>query len=297
MADYDSFKPTLLVAALVLAARKNLVASAFCNTNVAIGLKQKGDTVNINTLSDPTANNTSESVAMTYEELDTTATSLTLTIDKTVSVKLKDTERRQVERGSVALESAIGNRMIYVLADEVDQLVMGKYTDITTDNFETGSTSWQWGASPTIAEISKFFASVNREMDDVNADAEGRFMALPNMAIEGIRNAHSTLATGAGDAARVKGVMFRELHGFQVSRSSNCVSAASVTHGIAGNLANVGEGLPGAIALAIQIDPNIEKLRLEGFWADGIRARVTAGAAVYKPARMVDINLNDSLLA
>lgn len=297
MADYDSFKPTLLVASLVLAARKNLVAAQFCNTNVALGLKKMGDQVDINTLSDPTANNTNESVAMTYEELDTTATSLTITLDKTVSVKLKDTEKKQVQSGAVALEQAIGNRMMYVLADEVDQLVMGKYTEITTDNYETGSTAWQWGATPAASEIGKFFASLHKSLNDVNADQEGRFAALPNIAIQGMQIAGFTVETGAGDAARAGGLAFANAYGFEIYRSSNAVSASSVTHGIAGNKADVGEGLPGSIALSIQIDPNIEKLRLEGFWADGIRARVTAGAKVYKPARMLDINLNDSLLA
>jgi hypothetical protein len=52
------------------------------------------------------------------------------------------------------------------------------------------------------------------------------------------------------------------------------------------------------MALAVQISADrIEQLRLEGYWSTGYRARITAGAVVYKPNRMVDINLDDALLS
>jgi hypothetical protein len=298
MANMDSFKPELFWQNLVLAARKMLPGLEFCNTQITQGLREKGDQLNINTLGDPSASNTDESTPMTYSNLDTTNTALTLTLDKTVAVRLNDKNKLQVEASAVTLEAAIAGRMVYTLADEVDQLIMGKYTEATVDNYETGTTPWQWGATPTAAEIAKFFASVHKSMDDANCEDEGRFISLPNIAIQGIRIAMGTIETNQGDSVRARGLVYTNMHGFRVYRASNAVSASSVTHGIAGNLPNVGEGVPGCIACGIQIDPSqIEKLRLEGYWADGIRARVLAGAKVFKADRTVDVNLNDSLLA
>lgn len=299
MADMSTFKPVLMLAQLVLAARKNLPLMQVCNLQIGLGLKEKGTKITINTLGDPTANDTDESTAMTYEELDTTSGDLEITLDKTVSVKLKDNTKKQIEAGGQTVEQAIGNRMVYVLEDELDQLIAGKYTEATVDNYETGTTAWQWGATPTVAELAKFFAGVHKDMDDALCGARGRFMWLPNIAIQGIRIAMSQVSTEGGDAARKMGVEFMRLYGFDlILRAPNSVSAGGVTHGMAGNIPAQDRGVPGCIAAAVQIDPNsIEKLRLEGFWADGIRARLTAGAKVFKPDRAVDINLNDSLLA
>lgn len=298
MANFDSFKPVLMLAQLVLAARKSLIWMNVCNLNIGMALRQKGSKITINTLGDPTANDTDESNPMTYEALDTTSTDLEITLDKTVSVKLRDQDKKQIESGGQTLEQAIANRMVYVLRDPVDTLIAGKYTEATVDNYETGTTAWQWGATPTAAEIAKFFAGVHYSMDAANCESDGRFCVLPNIAIQGIRIALGTIETSQGDSARQNGVVLRNAYGFDmIGQSPNCVTAASVTHGMAGNLANIGQGVPGCIAAAVQIDPNIEKLRLEGYWADGIRARITAGAKVYKADRCVDINLNEDLLA
>lgn len=298
--SYSNFKPSLVLANLVVNFRKNLPGLAFCNTSITTGLKAKGTQLDINTLNDASANDVDEGTAMTYNELDTTNNSLTITLDKEVPVKIRDNDKVQIESSGQSLEAAIAGTMTYALADELDQLIFGKYTEITTDNFETGSTAWQWGASPTAAEIAKFFASVHKDMDDNDCPQQGRFIALPNIAIQGIRIAHGTVETVGGDAARGASTSsIGPMGGFaQVFQAPNVVEASSVAHGIAGNMPNVGMGVPGGIACAVQIDPSqIEKLRLEGFWADGIRVRITAGAKVYRPSEMVDINLDTDLLA
>jgi hypothetical protein len=294
--SYDNFKPELVLAELVLGGKNSIPGMQFVNLDIGVGLKEKGTKVKINTLGDPTVNDTSESVAMTYEQLDTTLTNLTITADKTVSVRLNDNDMKQIEASGQSLEQAIAGRMMYKLADVLDAFIHGKYTEATVENYETGTTAWKWGTAPTAAEIAKFFASVNKSMDDANCETMGRFCSLPNIAIQGIRVGMGQVETGMGDAARATGAVWEQMQGLKVFRASNAVSTGGVTHGIAGNLPSVGEGVPGCIAAAIQISPEIEVLRLEGFWARGVRARLTYGAVVFKPDRTVDINLDDDLL-
>lgn len=290
-----SFIPKLVLANMVIRARKNLVAAGFCNTSVTVDLKEKGDKLTINTLGEVTSQDTSESQPMTYGDVDSDGTDLEITLDKTVSLKIKDKEKAQIAASGQQLEAAYAARMIYVLNDDIDKLVFGKHAD-ATDFFESSTTPWQWGT--TASDVPAFFAAAHRKMDDALCETSGRFMALPNVAIEGLRLYMTGRLTLGGDEAIRPGLVFAEpLFGFWIFQSPNCSVTSTTVHGLMGNLPNVGEGIPGGIALAVQINPNIEKLRLEGYWADGLRARATAGAAIFKADRVFDINLNTSLLA
>jgi hypothetical protein len=291
----SAFIPKLILAQMVLRARKNLVAAGFCNTTVTVELKEKGNQLTINTLGEVTSQDTSETEAMTYGDVNSTGTDLTITVDKTVSLKIKDKEKAQIAASGMALEAAYAARMIYVLNDDIDQLVFGKHGDCA-DFYETGSTAWQWGTAA--ADVPAFFAAAHKAMDDASCENTDRFMALPNIGIQGIRLYLSGRSTNLGDQAVRPGLAFNEpVYGFWIFQSPNCATVSTTVHGLMGNMPNVGEGIPGGIALAVQISPMIEKLRLEGYWADGLRARATAGAAVFKADRVFDVNLNTSLLA
>lgn len=287
--SFENFKATLMLARMILLARKNLVGSGFCNTSIAVGLVKKGKKLTINTEGDVSVVDTDESSPMTFSDVDTDSDDLEISIDKTVAIKLHDRDMHEVEAGRQSVEAAYASRMIYKLEDEgVDQLVFSQYANAGADNYETGSTPWQWGSEA--ADVPKFFTAVHKQMDDANLPKNGRFLALPNVGIQGVRLYYGTRETQLGDEVHRNGLVAKNIFGFNLYQSSNVVSAASVEHGIAGI---EGDG----IALAVQISPKIEKLRLEGYWADGIRARVTAGAKVYKSDRVIDINLNETLLA
>lgn len=285
--SFENFKATLMLARMILLARKDLIGSGFCNLGLGIGLQTKGKKVTINTEGDVTVVDTDESSPMTYGDADTTAQDLEITVDKTVAIKLHDRDMHEVEAGRMSIEAAYSGRMIYKLNDVVDTLVHEQYANAGSDSFETGSTPWQWGADA--ADWPKFCAAVHKGLDDVDAPSEGRFLSLPNIAIQAVRLYYGSRTTALGDEMHRNGLVAKDLFGFEVYRSRN-VQGTTTLHGIAGVKAD-------GIALAVQISPRIEKLRLEGFWADGIRARVTAGAKVYKSDNVIDVNLNATLLA
>ncbi len=298
MPDFSSFIPDLVLANMVLKARKNLVAAQFCNTTVGIALREKGEKLTINTLGEVTSSDTDETTPMTYGATGSTGSDLEITMDKTVSIKIKDKDKAQIEASGQQLESAYAGRMIYTLNDDVDQLVFSLHGEMV-DFYETGTTPWQWGA--TAADVPAFFAALHKAMDDANCEKEGRFVALPNVGIQGIRLAVAGRATALGDSTMRDGMPLPgsvgTLFGMEIFQSPNCKTVSTTVHGIAGNMPNVGEGVPGCLALAVQIAPSIEKLRLEGYWADGLRSRVTGGAVTFKADRAFDVNLNTSLLA
>ena len=285
--SFENFKATLMLARMVLLARKNLVGSEFCDLGLGIGLTQKGKQVTINTEGEVVSFDTDEANPMSYSDNDTTANTLTITLDKTIAVKLLDRDMHEIESGRQTLESALAGRMMYTLNDDVDQLVMDQYLNAGSDSFETGSTPWQWGTDAS--DWPKFCAALHKAMDDLDLPGQGRFMAVPNVAAQGVRLYYGSRATTLGDKMHENGKIADDLFGFSVYQSRN-VKGSSTLHGLAGIKRD-------GLALAVQISPKIEKLRLEGFWADGIRSRITAGAKVYKPNNLIDINLNATLLA
>jgi len=285
--SFENFKSTLMLARMLLLARKDLVGSEFCDLGIGVGLAQKGKQVSINTEGDVSVAETSETVPMTFGDVDSSVKHLTIEIDKTVAIKLHDRDMQEVEAGRQSVEAAFASRIMYALNDEVDKLIFGKYVDAGADSFETGSTPWQWGTDA--ADWPKFCSAVHKQLDDAKAPGAGRFLALPNVAIQAIRLYYGSKATNLGDQVHLNGLVAKNLFGFDIYQSMN-VAGTSTLHGLAGVKKD-------ALALAVQISPKIEKLRLEGYWADGIRARVTAGALAFKPDNLIDINLNATLLA
>jgi len=295
-----SFKPILFLAELVVGGRKTNVAPQFCNLEMAVALKDKGTKMTINTMGDVTVANTNEAVAMTYVEPDTSSADLEITIDKTVAVKLNDNDLVQIEANGGNVEKIVAERMNYKLQDEVDQLVFGAHAQSTTNNYETGTTPWQFSNPPTAADLSAFGAAIHKDLDDNLVPQAGRFLAMPNIGIQAFRAGFGRIETQMGDEIRRAGLVTQKLLGFDyLFQSANVALADSVYHALAGPMpsSDKGSGPGGAIALAIQIAPTAESLRLEGFWSTGFRARVTAGVRFFKPAKVIDVNLNSTLMS
>ncbi len=289
-----AFKPELMHARLVLAARQSLAAEGFTNTQIGATLKEKGTKVAINTLGAITAVDTDEDNPMTYQNADTTAQDLTIEMDKTIAVKLRDADLVQIEASGEEFNAAVANRMVYELNNHLDKLILGKYSQATA-LYETGTTKWQFHSDAR--EINTFLAGVHRVMDEAGCETDGRFLVLPHIGIQALRIYLASRQTALGDQTVSNGIAFSNLAGFaRIYQSGNVVSESSTLHGLAGNLPNVGEGIPGCIASAVQISPNVEAQRLEGFWAWGIRARITAGARVFKSDRCFNVMLNSDLL-
>jgi len=295
-----SFKPELFLAQLVLAGRKALVALQFCNLEMAVGLKSKGTKLVINTMGDVTVTDTNEAVAMTYVEPDTSSADLEITIDKTVAVKLNDNDLVQIEANGGSVEKIVANRMIYKLNDELDQLVFDAHAQSTTNNYETGTTPWQFSNPPTAADLSAFGAAIHKDMDDNFVPRPARFLTMPNIGIQALTAGFGRIETQMGDEIRRAGLVTQKLLGFDyLFQSPNVALADSVYHALAGPMpgSDKDAGPGGAIALAIQISPTAESMRLEGFWSTGFRARLTAGVRFFKPAKVIDVNLNSTLMS
>lgn len=277
--------PELWAQEIILMLQKGLVAAAIANRDVTGVIADKGSKLHIIGAGDVNVDDYPDTEDITYQDTDDTDAELEIDIDKYFAIKVEDKDRKQA---AVSWEAIYASRGGYKLRDAIDVLLLAEYANATLNNYETGSTPWQLGAAGT--DVPALFASIAKQLDDADAPAAGRFVVFPPIAIQAIRLYVSGRATAWGDQIALNGQVGQFL-GFDVFMSRNCTTASSVIHGLAGVRGQ-------NIAYAQQVNPeDIESLRLEGRFATGVRGRVLAGIKTYRPATLVDVNLNETLLA
>jgi len=162
------------------------------------------------------------------------------------------------------------------------------YAAAGINSFETGTTDWQLGTAG--ADVPAMLTGINKQLDDNGAPRAGRYIILPTIAIQALTLYAASKATNFGDQSSLNGYVGR-MFGFDVYTSNKCPVVSTTVHGVAGVK---GDGIAGAVAIPAS---EIEEIRLEGRFASGIRSRALYGWKVYRPAVLVDVNLNTTLLA
>ena len=278
--------PELWAREMVEVLKNNLVAAGICNTTIASALNMEGDKFHI-----PVAGTTTTAAyvegttTISYTSPTDTVKTLTIDQDQYAALNISDEEVKQANQ-DYAREYA--RDIAFNLAEDIDVQVMGQYTNAGLDSYETGTTPWQLGA--TGGDFPKLIASLHRQLDAAKARKEGRFLVLNAVGIEAARLYTAGRATSLGDDVTVNGAV-GQFMGMTLIQSNNVVNASSVDHSLCGVMGR-------NIALATQISPaDIEDLRLEGSYGTGVRARAKWGSVVYRPETLIDVNLNETLLA
>ena len=278
--------PELWSTTIVEPLKEELVGAGICNMTIASRLNSQGDQFHIPLAADvSTSAYTEASTTITYEDPTDTVSTLTIDQDQYAAIKLSDEE---ILQAGANWQTAYAMRMAHNLADDIDEQILAQYASAGTISYETGTTDWTLGADgsgfPTL------IAALHRILDNANASKRGRFVVLPSNAIEAYRLHVGAKATALGDEVTRNGVV-GQYFGMDIIHSNNLTNETSTNHGLAGVRSD-------SIACAIQVDPsNIESLRLEGKFATGIRARAKWGSVVYRPATLIDVSLNEALLA
>lgn len=278
--------PELWSSTIIELLQNEMSAGSIANTTIAAELNSKGDQFHIPLAAEVTSSAYTEaSTTITYADPTDTVSTLTIDQDQYAALKLSDEE---IKQAGPNWQTAYAKRMGYALMQDIETQVYGLYSTATLDSYESGTTDWTLGASG--AQFNALIASLHRQLDGASAPKKGRFVALPANAIEGYRLFVGDRATGLGDEMIRSGVVGKFM-GMDIIHSENLTNETNTNHGLCGVR---GE----SIALAVQIDPgSIESLRLEGKFGNGIRARAKWGSIVYRPSILIDVNLNEALLA
>jgi N4-gp56 family major capsid protein len=240
-------------------------------------IRLAGDRVHIHSFNDLTiASYVKDSTTITYENL--TDSRVTLIIDqaKYFAFRVDDVNAAQMYPKII---DAAADRAAYQLAEAADRYVASLYTGASTAAPDNVIENTQFTATNVYSK----FVGLSQRMDEGNLPEEGRYVVIPPwvkallLQDANFLNAQSSAVLN-GEVGRIAGMA--------VLVSNNVVSTGSapVVH-------HMMAGVPGAVGYAEQI-VNVEGLRLEGSFADGVRGLHLYGAKVLDPSQLYVLQAN-----
>lgn len=198
MAATPNFIPTLWSTKILRVLEDNLIAKKICSMEFEGQIKQAGDTVKFQGLSDPTISNYSGSV--TYETLKDAGLVMQIDQQKYFAFKVSDIDKAQTnidEKGSQATRAA------YKLKETADTFILNKYTDA----------KHTVTATVTSANVLSTFGAVQQKLAEQNVDESDMFMVITpwlrlKLQLAGIKFSINEGLNGTGGMAWTKELGF-----------------------------------------------------------------------------------------
>ena len=272
-----SFVPNIWAAQVLTKLKKRLVGEAFVNHNYEGEiLNGGGGSVKINRIGDVTLRDYDGS-EITYEDMDTDATTLNIDHVKYCAVQIDDVDKVQV-RDAGSLMGAYTDRMAYEIADELDSATFTEIAGAATGNNVYGS-----DASPIAvtngATAKAVVLKLKALMDKAGVPKEGRRLAASSD-FTGylLSDPYINIAAPTTNDSLVEGYIGK-LYGFEIFETENIPATT-------GNNVQVVASHPLFTTEANQLQ-NFEALRSEGSFKDLVRALVVSGVKATMPEGIV----------
>lgn len=268
-----SFIPTIWSAQVLQNLRKRLVGEAFVNHNYEGEiLNGGGGSVKINRIGDVTLRSYDGS-EITYEDMDTEATTLNINNIKYCAVELDDVDRVQVRDGG-ALMGAYTDRMAYTIADFLDGAtfteIAGAVPEANTYGSDASPIAITDGASAKAALL-----KLKAIMDKAGVPKDGRRVAASSD-FTGylLADPYINISAPTAQDSLVAGYIGK-LYGFEIFETENVPDST-------GNNSQIIASHALFTTEANQLQ-NFEALRSEKSFKDLVRALVVSGVKTVMP--------------
>lgn len=267
-----TFRPEVWAAELLVSLRQRYVfaQAGIINRNYEGAIEREGDTVHINSIVRPTIRDYTEHGTITWEQLSDIDRALVINQADYFAFKVDDIERRQAIAGFIdgaTEEASVG------MVEETDAYVsaqmvagvdatandVGAYVVDVSDN--TG-----WG----------LMIKLRSKLNLANVPREGRWVVVPDaVAAALLQDPRFVDASQAGDSGALRAGELGRIAGFTVYESNTVPEPTSGTY-------HVLAGHSMATTFAEQIN-QVETIRLENQFGDGVRGLHLYGAKVIRP--------------
>lgn len=274
----SEFIPTIWSTLLNKELEKQLVYGSCTNSNYEGEIKNAGDRVKINEIGDITINNYTKGATVTYQDIDDAGQFLDIDQSKYWAFQVDDIIKYQ--SNAELLKPAI-EKAAYTIGDTIDQYIatMADQAGITA-NLGTSGTPIEINS----ANVDTYLIKVARMLDDNKVPKAGRFVVIPPWMHEDLVLANLAGLTDNNSLA-ANGIVGRYA-GLDIKVSNNVPNTASAKY-------KVIAGYNGAIAYASQVQ-NVEHIRLQTTFADGVRGLYLYGAKVIKPDALALLYANEA---
>lgn len=289
--SFVNFVPQIWSKVILAALQKKLVYGSpmVVNSDYEGEIAGPGNTVHITQFGDPTVSDYKPGGTITYEQL--ADAGLTLLIDqaKSFSFAIDDVDRRQAAGD---MQAYLEGRAAYRLADQADQYIASKYTQVAAGNI-LGSTGapltpmpYSIGGSSTW-HPADFYTQVTEPLkvllDQNNVPDDDRYLIVPPWAESLLSQTQAFVSVtdmqGQPSETFQRGFM-GQVSGFNVLKSNNVPQP--VSGGAGTGVWAIQAGHPMGITYGEQITET-EALRLQTTIADGVRGLHVYGAKMTRP--------------
>jgi len=260
----ENFKPTLWSDMELEKYEESAVFAPLMNRSWEGEIKQKGDTVKINSIAD--FDDAAYSGTVTYSDIDDASLMMLISEDRYVAKNLGDIDKVQ---STPDLMGAISRAMAQAFLRTQEAYIGGFYTEAGITSGSTGTPT-----DITSANVISTIGGLAADMDENDVPDDGRVAVVPpwlaqKMVLAGvIRDTDNSEVLSAG--------YIGQFQGFQVYKS-NRISKSGTTW-----YAPMFFRRNDTIALADQLIL-METLRRDAVMADGIRALMVYGGKVVRP--------------
>jgi hypothetical protein len=280
MASLKSFIPANVLSAMVEEAlRKSLVLGSVANTKYQGVIGAAGDSVLIPVIGDVTISDHTVNDTITYEALDSSSIKLVVDQQKRFSFAIDDVDSRQA---IIDIGSAYADRAAYQLKDTADQYIASLHSQAGV-KANLGTTAAPLGVTAAATAggnvgVYEVLARIAKELDNKNVPQEGRWLVAPPWFISKLVLAGILTAPGSTDQEAALNGKVGYRMGFDIRSSTNVVN-----YNAAGS--KIMAGTMNALSFVNQI-MNVETLRLESKFGDGVRGLMVYGAKVVCPDQL-----------
>lgn len=287
-----AFKPEIWSKVILAALQKNLVfgGPGVVNNDYEGEISGPGNVVHITQFGDPSITAYTPNSTITYQTLNDAGLDLNIDQSYSFSFAVDDVDRRQAAGD---MQSYLEERASYKLADNADQYIAGLYTGVATNNIvpdSGGASSLLSGHYLTPLVYSSthpadFYQLVllplKVRLSQANIPMQGRYVIVPPWAEALLEQTQAFIAITdmRGEPSQVfSSGMIGRAAGFDVYVSNNSVEFDTSSTGTWAVMA----GHPMALTYAEQI-VQVEALRLQTTFADGVRGLHVFGAKLVRP--------------
>lgn len=269
-----TFIPELWNARLLYNLEKAHVATALVNKNYEGEIKNMGDTVHINTISNVAVRTYTPGTPITVDSLTTTDTQLVIDQSKYFAFSVEDIDA--VQAAGDLVDSAAG-RAAYGLADVADSFLLGVISAAGVANAnKIGSAGTP--ITLTASNVYEKIVAMRTEMDKVNVPTAGRTIAVsPDVYALLLQDERFTKNDYSAESTVSNGYVGR-VAGFDVYETNNLTKTSTYTI----ITAQTSE----AVTYAEQIIKT-EAYRPEGAFADAVKGLHVYGAKAVRPECIV----------
>ncbi len=279
----DTFIPKLWEADILRAYEKNLVAKQICAINPKAPITKYGDIVHFPGLKDPNITDyvsvgikdaDKTATAITYEDLEDTDVRLVIDRAKKFSFKVDDVLEAQTQ---VGVQGSQTQRAGYKLRDECDQYILSLAPDAIGTGDDNIKAAQVVTATVTNSNVLSRIGMMKRILEEANVPNEESFIVIPPWVKLMLRLAGIQFSILEGTNGAKNGIEWTSDLGFDLYVSNNLKKAEGVT--------NLVGGSKQAMCYAGQI-MKTEALRLEDYFADGVRGLHLYGGKIVRPELM-----------